>query len=63
MISGQLLTRSYFKEQTKEMSELRKKNEKIEQEKMKQATDLFISLVNEDAFEEFLTIRAYDQLD
>jgi len=33
------------------------------EEKMKQATDLFISLVNEDAFEEFLTIRAYDQLD
>ena len=31
--------------------------------KMKQATDLFISLVSEDTFEEFLTIRAYDQLD
>ncbi|MED5242365.1 MAG: malate synthase A [SAR324 cluster bacterium] len=33
------------------------------EEKMKQATDLFISLVSEEAFEEFLTIRAYDQLD
>ena len=33
------------------------------EEKMKQATDLFISLVSEEAFEEFLTIRAYGQLD
>ena len=31
--------------------------------KMNQATDLFFKLVAEEEFEEFLTIRAYDQLD
>jgi len=30
---------------------------------MNQATDLFFKLVAEEEFEEFLTIRAYDQLD
>ena len=34
-----------------------------DEEKMNQATDLFTSLVSGDNFEEFLTIRAYDQLD
>jgi len=37
--------------------------ESYNEEKMKQATDLLISLVSEEVFEEFLTIRAYDQLD
>ena len=31
--------------------------------KMNQATDLFFKLIAEEEFEEFLTIRAYDQLD
>ena len=30
---------------------------------MNKATDLFTSLVSEDNFEEFLTVKAYDQLD
>jgi len=34
-----------------------------DEEKMNQATDLFTSLVSGNNFEEFLTIRAYDQLD
>ena len=34
----------------------------FDEEKMNQATDLFTSLVSEKEFEEFLTIRAYDQL-
>ena len=34
-----------------------------DEEKMNQATDLFTSLVSGDNFEEFFTIRAYDQLD
>ena len=34
-----------------------------DEEKMNQATDIFTVLVSEDNFEEFLTIRAYDQLD
>ena len=34
-----------------------------DEEKMNQATDLFSSLVSGDNFEEFFTIRAYDQLD
>ena len=35
----------------------------LKEEKIKQATDLFISLVSGEAFEEFFTIRAYGQLD
>ena len=35
----------------------------LNEEKIKQATDLFISLVSGEAFEEFFTIRAYGQLD
>ena len=31
--------------------------------KMNQAKELFFKLVAEEEFEEFLTIRAYDQLD
>jgi len=34
-----------------------------DEEKLNQATDLFTSLVSGDNFEEFFTIRAYDQLD
>ena len=34
-----------------------------DEEKMNQATDLFTSLVSGDNFEEFLTKRAYDQLE
>jgi len=30
---------------------------------MNQATDLFTSLVSEDNFEEFLTVKVFDQLD
>ena len=37
--------------------------EAFDEEKMNQATELFVSLVTEEEFEEFLTIRAYDQLD
>ncbi|MGY8700764.1 MAG: hypothetical protein ACKVJ3_06350, partial [bacterium] len=34
-----------------------------DEEKINQATDLFTSLVSGDNYEEFFTIRAYDQLD
>ena len=35
----------------------------FDEEKMNQATKLFLNLVTQKEFEEFLTIRAYDQLD
>ena len=35
----------------------------FDEEKMNQATELFLTLVTQKEFEEFLTIRAYDQLD
>jgi malate synthase len=37
--------------------------EAYNEENMKQATELFIELITQDEFEEFLTIRAYDQLE
>ena len=42
---------------------LNKDSELSTKKKMNQATDLFTSLVSEDNFEEFLTVKAYDQLD
>ena len=34
-----------------------------DEEKTNQATELFLTLVTQNEFEEFLTIRAYNQLD
>ena len=35
----------------------------FDEKKISQATELFVSLVTEKEFEEFLTLRAYDHLD
>ena len=42
---------------------LNKDSELTTKKKMNQATDLFTSLVSEDNFEEFLTVKVFDQLD